>query len=282
LAPAGLIVMDFAVMAPTLLAGPTAVAHWPTTAAALVAAMVWVTAAEVARVTVMVLGLAALVEPAAPEPLRRTPLTRIVEPVTELTVPVALANARRAPELPVGAPVGAPEGAPEGRWAEPPPGKPPLAPVVGQAPLTFASMRAEVAVRACVEPATGVPVTVTQSPAVTWPVVTAVNLVAVVYVTVVWAVEDCTCRVPGDAAAISPEAPGMVGVPPCVPEFGAWVAAGAWVAVVALLLLPHAASTAASGMAATTAATWMRRRRVEPHAERTGTLAVIAVAPGLA
>jgi hypothetical protein len=35
-------------------------------------------------------------------------------------------------------------------------------------------------------------------------------------------------------------------------------------------------------MAATTAATWMRRRRVEPRAERTGTLAVIAVAPGSA
>ena len=108
-------VMDFAVMAPTLLAVPMAVAHWPTTAAALVAETVWVTAAEAARVTVMVLGLAAVVEPAAPGPLRRTPLTRIVEPVTELTVPVALANARRAPELPVGAPVGAPEGAPGGR-----------------------------------------------------------------------------------------------------------------------------------------------------------------------
>jgi hypothetical protein len=77
--------------------------------------------------------------------------------------------------------------------------------------LTFAWMRAEVAVKACVEPATGVPVTVTQSPAVTWLVVTAVNVVAAVYVTVVWAVEDCTCRVPGDAAAISPEAPGKAG-----------------------------------------------------------------------
>ena len=48
--------------------------------------------------------------------------------------------------------------------------------------MSFASMRAEVAVRACVEPATGVPVTVTQSPAVTLPVVTAVNVVAAVYV----------------------------------------------------------------------------------------------------
>ena len=115
LAPAVLIVMDFAVMAPTLLAVPMAVAHLPTTAAALVAATVWVTAAEVARVTVMMLGLAAVAEPATPEGLRRTPLTRIVEPVTELTVPEALAKARRAPELPVGAPVGAPEGAPGGR-----------------------------------------------------------------------------------------------------------------------------------------------------------------------
>src|SRR5664280_3840035 len=118
-------VMDFAVMAPTLLAEPMAVAHWPTTAAALVAETVWVTVAEAPRVTVMVLGLAgAVVEPAAPRPLRSTPVTRIVEPDTELTVPVALANARRAPEPPEGAPVGAPEG----RRAKPPPPNPPPAP----------------------------------------------------------------------------------------------------------------------------------------------------------
>ena len=106
LAPGALMVMDCAVMAPTLLAGPMALAHWPTTAAALVAGTVWVTAAEALMVTVMVLGLAGVVEPVALWPLRRTPLTRIVEPVTELTVPVALAKARRAPELAVGAPEG--------------------------------------------------------------------------------------------------------------------------------------------------------------------------------
>jgi len=106
LAPGALMVMDCAAMAPTLLAGPMALAHWPTAAAALVAGTVWVTAAEALMVTVMVLGLAGVVEPVALWPLRRTPLTRIVEPVTELTVPVALANARRAPELAVGAPEG--------------------------------------------------------------------------------------------------------------------------------------------------------------------------------
>jgi hypothetical protein len=57
LAPGLLIVMDFAVIAPMLLAGPTALAHWPTTAAALVAGTVWVTVAETGRVTVMVGGL---------------------------------------------------------------------------------------------------------------------------------------------------------------------------------------------------------------------------------
>jgi hypothetical protein len=46
--------------------------------------------------------------------------------------------------------------------------------------LTFAMMRAEVAVRALAEPAAGVPVTMTQSPAAMWPEVTAVNVVALV------------------------------------------------------------------------------------------------------
>jgi len=75
LGPGVLIVMDFAVMAPVLSAGPMALAHWPTTAAALVAGTVWVTVAEAGRVTVMVLGLAGVAEPPAPAPLRRMPLT---------------------------------------------------------------------------------------------------------------------------------------------------------------------------------------------------------------
>ena len=98
--PAVLMVMDFAVIAPVLLAEPIAVAHLPTTAAALVAPTVWVTVAEAGRVTVMVLALGAVVEPVWRAPLRRTPLTRTVEPDTEVTVPVALANARRAAEPP--------------------------------------------------------------------------------------------------------------------------------------------------------------------------------------
>src|ERR1035437_9269652 len=123
-------VMDFAVMVPVLLAGPMARAHWPTTAAALVAGTVWVTVAEEPRVMVMVmvLGLAGAPEPAALGPLRSTPLRRIVEPDTELTVPLALANARRVPDPAVGAPLG--------RRAEPAPPNPPPVPVVGQAPLT--------------------------------------------------------------------------------------------------------------------------------------------------
>jgi hypothetical protein len=171
LGPGLLMVMDFAVMVPVLLAGPMARAHWPTTAAALVAGTVWVTVAEEPRVMVMVLGLAGAPEPAALGPLRSTPLRRIVEPDTELTVPVALANARRVPDPPP---------APVGRRAEPAPPNPPPAPVVGQAPLTFAMMRAEVAVRALAEPAAGVPVTMTQPPAAMWPEVTAVNVVALV------------------------------------------------------------------------------------------------------
>ena len=140
--------------------------------------------------------------------------------------------------------------------------------------MTFASMRAEVAVRACVEPATGVPVTVTQSPVARWPAVTAVNLVLVVYVTVFCAVADCTCRVPGDAAAISPDAPGMVGVPPGVPDPGAWVAAGAVLLTPLLLpllpLLPHPASTVTSGMRASAALAWMRRPQVVRAREGVG------------
>jgi hypothetical protein len=179
-----LIVMDFALTTPTLLAVPMAIAHLPTTAAALVAATVWVRVAEAGKVIVMVLGLAGAVEPGAPAPLRSRPLTTTVEPATELTVPVARANARRAPDPP--------EGAPEGRPAGPPPPKPPPALGAGQAALTFATMRTEVAVMALAEPAAGAPVTITQSPVARWPVVSWVNLVAAVYTTAFCAVEDCT------------------------------------------------------------------------------------------
>src|SRR5450631_1365353 len=127
LGPGVLMVIVLAVMVPVLSAGPMALAHWPTTAAALVAGTVSVIVAEVPRVTVMVVGLGGVLDPAALGPLRSTPLTRIVEPDIELTVPVALAKARRAR-----APA---EGASEGRWAnEPPPGRPPLPPGAGQAP----------------------------------------------------------------------------------------------------------------------------------------------------
>jgi hypothetical protein len=165
--------MDFAVIAPVLLAGPIAVAHLPTTAAALVAATVWVTVAEAGRVTVMVLAVGAVGVPVARAPLRRTPLTRTVEPDTEVTVPVALANARRAAEPPPGALDGARDGAPEGRdpyepyRPAPPAPAPPPAPFAGQAPLTLASMRTEVAVNALADPAAGAPVIMMQSPAAT-------------------------------------------------------------------------------------------------------------------
>ena len=139
----------------------------------------------------MMFGVAGVLEPVGRAPLRRTPLTRIVEPDTEVTVPVALANARRAADPP---PDGARDGAPEGREEyEPRPPKPPPpppAPDAGQVPLTLASMRTEVAVRALAEPAPGVPVTVTQSPAASWPVAMVVNLVAAVYTTVFCAVAD--------------------------------------------------------------------------------------------
>lgn len=174
--------MDFALMAPTLLAVPMAIAHLPTTAAALVAGTVAVTVAEAGRVTVMVVGAGGVVEPAALWPLRRTPFTRIVEPAVELTVPVALAKARRAPEPAEGPPDGAP---PERRGNDPPPGAPPPNPPEAvQVPLTFATMRTEVAVSPEVDPATGAPVTLTQSPAATCPEVTWVNLVLAVYTTV--------------------------------------------------------------------------------------------------
>ena len=197
-------------------------------------------------------------------------------------MPVALANARRAAEPP---PDGAREGAPEGREEyEPAPPKPPPPtppPVAGQASLTLASIRTEVAVRALAEPAPGVPVTVTQSPAARWPAVMVVNLVVAVYTTVFCAVADWTCRVPGDTAAISPEAPGMAGAPPAAPEFEPWL--GPWVAgaeaTVAPLLLPQAASTVTSGITASPAATWIRRRRPAPGWEGVGTFTVIAGAP---
>jgi hypothetical protein len=65
-------------------------------------------------------------------------------------------------------------------------------PVVAQDPLTFATIRAEVAVSPWVEPDAGVPVTITQSPTTTWPGRTWVNLVAALYTTVFCAVEDWT------------------------------------------------------------------------------------------
>src|ERR1019366_7586416 len=151
LGPGVLIVMDFALMAPTLLAVPMAIAHFPTTAAALVAATVWVMMAEAGRVTVMVVGAAGVVEPAALWPLRSTPLTKIVEPAVELTVPVALAKARRAPEPAEGAPDGPPP-VRRGNDPPPPPAPPPNAPDAAQGPLTFATMRTEVAVSPEVEP----------------------------------------------------------------------------------------------------------------------------------
>jgi hypothetical protein len=176
--------MDFALMAPALLAVPMAIAHLPTTAAALVAATVWVTVAEAGKVMLMVVGAGGVAEPAALWPLRNTPLTRIVEPAVELTMPVALAKARRAPEPAEGAPEGAPP-VRRGNEPAPPPGTPPpKAPEALQAPLTFAMIRTEVAVNPDVEPVAGAPVTVTQSPAATWPVVVWVNLVLAVYTTV--------------------------------------------------------------------------------------------------
>ena len=109
-----------------------------------------------------------------------------------------------------------------------------------------------------------------------------VNLVVAVYTTVFCAVADWTCRVPGDTAAISPDAPGKEGAPPAAPEFdpwlGAWVA-GAEAAEVPLLLPPQAASTVTSGITASAAPTWIRRRRPAPSWEGVGTFSVIAVAP---
>ena len=63
---------------------------------------------------------------------------------------------------------------------------------MGQVPLTLATMRTEVAVSPWVGLVAGVPETVTQSPATTWPAVILVNLVAAVYTTVVCEVVDCT------------------------------------------------------------------------------------------
>ena len=59
LGPGLLTVMDFALMVAVLLALPKALAHWPTTAAALVAGTVWVTVVEAPRVTVMAVGAGA-------------------------------------------------------------------------------------------------------------------------------------------------------------------------------------------------------------------------------
>jgi hypothetical protein len=75
-----------------------------------------------------------------------------------------------------------------------------------------------------------------------------VNLVAAVNNTLFCAVEDCTCRVPDDTAAISPVTPGIVGAPPPAPEpwLGAWVGRAEAVGV-ALLVPPHAASTVTNG-----------------------------------
>jgi hypothetical protein len=110
-----------------------------------------------------------------------------------------------------------------------------------------------------------------------------VNLVAAVYTTVFCAVADWTCRVPGDAAAISPEAPGTAGAPPWAPWFGAWF--GACVAAGAALLVPlppHAASRVTSGIRASAAPAWMWCRWEARGREGVLTLKVMVVAPGLA
>ena len=161
--------MDFALMVPTLSVVPMALAHWPTTAAALVAGTIWVTVAEAPRVTVMAVGAAGVASPTGRWPLRRTPSTTTVEPVIELTMPVALAKERRCPEPPVGAPVGRCGKVPG------PPARP--LPFAVQAPLTFAKMRTEVAVSPWVGLGAGAPAAVMQSPATRWPRVFLVNLV---------------------------------------------------------------------------------------------------------
>jgi hypothetical protein len=179
--------MDVAAMSPRELALPIAVAHLPTTAAALVVATVSVTVVDADSVTVMEVG--AVDALALGRPWRRVPWTVTVEPETELTVPAATARASRG--VPVGAPLGrgAPVPPPPGPPHPGPPPKPPPNPprtaALGQAPLTLAWIRTDVAVSDSAEPVPGVPVTVTHSPAARLPVTVWVKRVVEVYVTVV-------------------------------------------------------------------------------------------------
>jgi len=187
-----LIVMAVAAMSPRSFALPTAVAHRPTTTAALVATTVRVTVVVEPSVTVIVVAVGDALAVADDRPSRRTPRNVTVEPDTVLTVPVANAKLR-GPCVPDGAPLGL--GAPLSSGAPPwllpaealsPPGPlvPKLPPArtvpVGQAPFTFASTRTDVAFSAVLEPVTGVPVTVTQSPVASLAVTVRVNRVVLV------------------------------------------------------------------------------------------------------
>jgi hypothetical protein len=205
--------IDVAVTAPVLSAGPMAVTQRPTARAVAVAGPVWEKVVVLVVSTVMLTGGRVVVVVGAevevvvpvgrrpPKPLRREPSTTKPVEETEVTLPKAIPTAAADPPPAVPPPPGAEPGLappapppnrppPAGPPAPPPP-EPPAPPRV-QFPLESGWIM--VTDRAVTGPVVdpgdaGVPVAVTQSPTATAPRATAVVWVKVVddvQLTVTW------------------------------------------------------------------------------------------------
>jgi len=219
-----------AATAPVELDDPMAVTHSPTLRFEALADSIWLTVVldDVVMVTSVFAGAVVVVvdllDPGRKVALCSVPLTTKPEDDTEDTWPKAVENwGKVSPGVVVlvgndPPPGKLPEGGrPEKRKPEPP--VPPLPKTLAglvQVPLELAGMM--LTVRAVMglldEPGDdGVPLTLTQSPAVTLlsePVTVWVKVVDDVQLTVVWPVSGfCTSMEEAASAAISPEAPGI-------------------------------------------------------------------------
>ena len=247
--PGWLIWMLRAATAPMLLAGPTAVMHWPTFSADG-------RAGTTSRYTVAAVVVTVMLVPAPAA--RFLPRTTKLLADSEVTMPLAPPN---EPLLPLGRGLGLKLG----RGENVPRGLP-NPPARLQLPLAGVLMVTAVAVIDLVAPPVveGWPATTTQLPTVTSLDVTvtvSVMAVAAVKVTVTCPVVGfCTSRLDPDTAAAVPTAPGKA----------VWVLAGVGLSLAPAVVLgpapPHA-DTASATIAGLTRARIQRRRQLRLAAD---------------